>query len=136
MKHVTISLLLALSFSFPSSFGARADVFLHPTPPDVRMSFALGTGDLGELQTVLVRFAADEKFTAYHNVPRASGKLFFLGLRRDDSIVIIAVKSSVDAPVVIECSNVNGSARDFGWVETKLVEALRRGWPHLAINGL
>jgi hypothetical protein len=112
---------------------AMASVILSPPLPDARVSLELGTGEIATLKGCLLKFGARENFTPYQNVPRAKGKFFFLGLRRDDSIVIIAEKSARGEPVIIESTNVNHGADDYPRVEAKLIEMLKRKWPNLQV---
>jgi hypothetical protein len=136
MRRITISFLIAMAFVISVPASGNASVFLYAPRPDVRISFALDATELGSFQTLLLKFSVTERFISYRNVPRASGKMFFLGLRRDDSILIVAEKVSADAPMIIECSNINGGARDFLRVKANLIEALKQRWPHLVINGV
>jgi hypothetical protein len=88
---------------------------------------------LERLNSLLLSFASQEKFTPYRKVPRAKGKSFFLGLRRDDSILFIAEETTPTAPVTIDGVNVNRSAQEFDTVEDRLLHMLRERWPDLKV---
>ena len=129
MKVKAASLLLTLTALFFIRTEAMAEVLEYPPEPDVKFSLVVVPGDAQVMQSILLDFASKEKFGSYQNVPRAKGKLFFLGLDRG-AINIIAEQIS-PATMDVDCWNISQSATDFDQVTGRLDVLLRRRWPHL-----
>ena len=114
--------------------SSAAMVLLSPPRPDVRLSLAVPYNDFADLRALLLGFSKDEQMIVYSDVPRAWGKQFFLGLQRDDSILIIVEKSPSEAAINIDCDNINNSAQDFPAVERRLGSRFKAKWTVSEVN--